>query len=187
MSNGGIKIGILLCSWFILHMLCIGYEAYTIPQQQADVAVVLGNTVKKNGEVSKRLQARLDRTITLYQHALCHAIIVSGARGIEGHNEALVMRNYLLEQNIPPKAIHTDTVGYNTMQTAQNTYALMQQYRWERVIVVSQFYHLSRCKLAFNKVGIKHIQSACAYYLEWRDIYALFREFFAYYYYLYAY
>jgi vancomycin permeability regulator SanA len=44
----------------------------------ADVAVVLGNTVNPDGKPSRRLQARLDKTIELYRVGLFQNTIVSG-------------------------------------------------------------------------------------------------------------
>jgi uncharacterized SAM-binding protein YcdF (DUF218 family) len=52
------------------------------------------------------------------------------------------------------------------------------------VIVVSQFYHISRSKLAFRKAGIESVGGAHSKFYELRDVYSLFREFFGYYKYL---
>jgi len=51
-------------------------------------------------------------------------------------------------------------------------------------VIITQFYHISRTKLAFDKVGIENVYSAHASYLDIRDAYSVVREFFAYYKYL---
>ena len=57
----------------------------------------------------------------------------------------------------------------------------------EKVIVITQFYHISRAKLALKKVGIKNVGGASPDYFESRDFYSLFREFFGYYKYFFLY
>ena len=47
--------------------------------RQVDVAVVFGNKVNTDGTLSKRLQARLDEYIVLYNQGYFRKIIVSGA------------------------------------------------------------------------------------------------------------
>lgn len=61
---------------------------------QADVAVVLGNEVNADGTPSRRLAARLDTAAALYRRGLFADVIVSGATGRAGFNEATVMKNY---------------------------------------------------------------------------------------------
>jgi vancomycin permeability regulator SanA len=57
-----------------------------------DVGLVLGNTVFTNGTPSPRLAARPDRAFELYEQGRFGHILVSGARGKEGHDETVVMR-----------------------------------------------------------------------------------------------
>src|SRR5215213_1653173 len=60
--------------------------------QAADVAIVPGNTVEKDGRPSARLGARLDQTVALYRQGLFPDVIVSGGVGSEGFDEAEVMK-----------------------------------------------------------------------------------------------
>lgn len=68
--------------------------------------------------------------------------------------------------------------------TAKNTKAIMDDMNFNSATIISQFYHISRTKLAFKKVGLDHVNTAHAKYFELRDVYSLVREFFAYYKYL---
>lgn len=77
----------------------------------ADVAIVPGNTVEKDGRPSARLRARLDQTVALYRQGLFPNIIVSGGVGIEGFDEAEVMKRYLVERGVPEGRIHVDSGG----------------------------------------------------------------------------
>ena len=57
----------------------------------ADVIVVPGNTILPDGTPSPRLQARLDAALTQFQAHRAQHILVSGATGKEGFDEAASM------------------------------------------------------------------------------------------------
>jgi uncharacterized SAM-binding protein YcdF (DUF218 family) len=144
--------------------------------KDCDAAVILGNTVYPNGTPTRRLMARLDRALELYKAGRFPKIIVSGGVGAEGPDEAVVMRTYLTSHGVPAEAIITDSQGLNTYLTAQNTKQLMQENGWKRVCIVSQFYHLPRCRLAFKQQGLTDVASACPNYIELRDLYSVPRD-----------
>ncbi len=147
---------------------------------QADVAVVLGNTVERNGKPSARLQARLDKTIALYQQGVFKNTIVSGGVGKEGFDEAVVMKQYLVANGLPMSQIYVDSQGNNTYLTAKNTARLMSEYKWQSAIAISQYFHLPRTKLALEKSGVKTVYTAHANFFELRDLYSTVREVFSY-------
>ena len=142
----------------------------------ADVAVVLGSKVELNGKPSARLQARLDRTVKLYGEQRFPWIIVSGGRGREGFDEAVVMRDYLVAKGLPPAAILLDSEGINTLATARNTAVIARQRGFKKVLVVSQYFHLPRCRLAMQQCGFDEVYAAHAKFFEWRDVYSSLRE-----------
>lgn len=142
----------------------------------ADLGVVLGNTVNTDSSPSPRLAARLDRTLQLYQQGAFPLVLVSGALGKEGHDEALVMRDYLTARGIPPAQVLVDSDGRTTFATAKNTEALMRLHRLHSVLVVSQYFHVPRVKLAMRRFGISTVYSAHAYHFEIRDLYSISRE-----------
>ena len=170
-------------SWFFIHTAIISIDGLFDDAQRADFAVVLGNTVTPQGEPSSRLKGRLDAAMQLYLDKKVRYILVSGATGIENKNEALVMKKYLVSNGIPENFILTDLAGKNTFLTAQNSRKIADENNLKSVFVVSQYFHISRCKLAFKKAGFTEVYSVHADYFELRDIYSLVREFLAYYYY----
>lgn len=173
---------LLLLAWFIIHTATIVFEGLRDNLQVADVGIVLGNKVEPDGRPSLRLQKRLDKTIELYRQDFFHRIIVSGGIGKEGYDEAKVMGDYLVRNKIPAKAIIQDNQGANTFLTAFNSKKLLRNPKSTSVLIITQFYHITR--LAFSKVGFKKIYTAHADYFEFRDLYSLVREFFGYYEYL---
>ncbi len=171
-----------LLVWFLLHSTYSIFDGFTHPKYTADVLVVLGNTVNYDGSLSGRLKARLDCAIQLYKSGQSPHILVSGGLGKEGYWEAEVMKQYLMQNHIPQHVIWVDNYGNNTFLTAQNAYKLNQRLAFNKVIVVSQYFHITRCKMYFKKVGFKQVEGASPFYFEWRDFYALIREFFGFYY-----
>ena len=166
----------LLSLFVIVPAVLIVADGLTDEIHQADVAVVLGNTVEKNGLPSIRLQARLDKTIELYQNGLFTNIIVSGGFGSEGFDEALVMRQYLISRGIPENCIRVDSIGNTTALTAKNASQIMKQNNWQSALIISQYFHISRTRLAFAHYGVNPIYAAHANYFEVRDFYSIFRE-----------
>ena len=170
--------------WFLIHTICIVADGLTDEIAAADAAVVLGNTVERDGQPSARLKARLEKAVELYEKKLVGKIIVSGGFGAEGFEEAEVMRSFLVSKNIPEDSIILDKDGYNTHKTAVNTKQIMQTNGFKSVIIVSQYFHITRTRLAFQKVGIENIYAASADYFEFRDFYSILREFTGFYTYL---
>lgn len=142
----------------------------------ADLGLVLGNTVHPDGTPSPRLAARLDRTLELYRQGTFSLILVSGALGKEGHDEALVMRDYLVSRGVPRTRVLIDSLGRTTFATAKNTHSLMEQRQIRSVLVVSQYFHVPRAKLALRRSGIPMVYSAHARFFEARDLYSIPRE-----------
>jgi vancomycin permeability regulator SanA len=147
---------------------------------RSDVAVVLGNTVDPSGKPSARLQARLDKTIELYQQGVFKNTIVSGGVGKEGFDEAVVMKEYLVTHGLPTARIYVDSQGNNTYLTAKHTAQLMTEYKWQSAIAISQYFHLPRTKLALQRFGVKTVYTAHADFFELRDLYSTVREVFSY-------
>ncbi|WP_328701137.1 SanA/YdcF family protein [Aquibacillus kalidii] len=185
--RGAFWIVLFLCTWFIIHSVCIVVDGFSDDLTNTDVAVVLGNKVELNGQPSERLQSRLDKAVELYEKGKFPSIIVSGGVGKEGFDEAIVMKEYLVKKEVPEDDIIVDSNGYNTYMTAQNTKEIMDNNNYESVMVITQYFHISRTKLALKSVGINTISSASADIVQFRDLYSIFREFPAYYKYVFYY
>ena len=172
----------LFLLWFVIHQVVIITDGLTDENTKTDVAVIYGNTVHEDGSLSERLKARLDRGIQLYTDSLTDLLFVSGGLGKEGFYEGTKMQEYLVEKGIPAEKIVVDNQGNNTQLTTQN---FVKKFGTKKsVVVVSQYHHISRAKLAFRNHGIKNVSGAHADYFEIRDIYSCIREFFGYYSYL---
>ncbi|WP_316803827.1 YdcF family protein [Pedobacter nototheniae] len=172
---------ILLVSSFVLHIVFTVVDGLKNSKTKADAAVILGNKVNPDGTLSARLMQRMDCGLGLYKSGQVKKIIVSGGLGKEGFFEAEKMKAFLVKNGIPDSVITVDNYGDNTLKTVQNTLALKNKLHFKSLIVVSQYYHISRIKMLFRKNGFSNLGSASPRYFEWRDLYSLIREFVAYY------
>ena len=97
---------LLIC--FVVHTIIISIDGLNDDLGKSDAAVVLGNKIELDGTPSDRLKGRLDKTIELYEKGYFEYIIVSGGIGKEGFSEAIVMKEYLLENGIPSDNVLVD-------------------------------------------------------------------------------
>ncbi len=170
------RIFLGLATAYILACLVIGIAGLQDHLGKADVALVLGAKVTPTGKPSLSLKARLDRTVGLYRDGWFPRIMVSGGLGKEGFDEAVVMQDYLLSQRIPAANIILDSQGWTTQASAQNIASTLTARGWNSVLVVTQYFHVPRSRLALKQAGITSIYSAPAHYFNYRDLYSLPRE-----------
>ncbi|APA67865.1 YdcF family protein [Janthinobacterium sp. 1_2014MBL_MicDiv] len=142
----------------------------------ADVIVVPGNTIAPDGTPSPRLRARLDAALAQFQAGRAPRILVSGATGKEGFDEAASMARYLQARGMPAGAILEDNQGWTTDATARNAALLMRAHGWRTAMVATQYFHVPRFRLALERSGIDVSGNVHAPYFELRDLYSIPRE-----------
>jgi vancomycin permeability regulator SanA len=171
-----IRVATLTMGVFLLASILLSMSGLRDALNSADVVIVMGNTISKDGTPSARLAARLDRAAELFHDGLSKNIIVSGGVGREGFDEAIVMKKYLVSKGVLEDQIHVDSKGVNTAATAKNVAIIMRDKQWSSALVVSQYFHIPRCRLAIARAGVNQIYSTHAHYFELRDIYSIARE-----------
>ncbi|WP_308873967.1 YdcF family protein [Thiothrix subterranea] len=151
------KIILWLVFLYFLGIAAIWFDGATTGYEKSEYAVVLGNQVYPSGEPSERLKARLERAAELFRDGTVQKIIVSGGLGKEGHDEAVVMKQYLETQCIPTVAVIADSYGNNTHLTARN--AKQWANTAKPIIVVSSFTmcHAQQWRLS-KRVSHKSVQ-----------------------------
>lgn len=142
------KLGILIISILVIlfgiNFLVVGTTKKQIVNrdynfQEIDCILVLGAGIRGN-RPSPMLQDRLDVAIELYNKGI-KKILVSGDHQGDDYDEVNVMKNYLLENEIPTKDIFVDHYGVSTYDSI---YRLRPIFSVNEVIIVSQEYHLYR-------------------------------------------
>jgi len=122
--------------------------------QRADCIVVLG-AAQYNGRPSPVLRARLDHAMVLFRQGLAPRIITTGGYGPDRRfSEAGVARDYLLRRGIPESVVEADAIGETTVQSAASVEHRMAKEGLRSCILVSDGFHLFRCKSIFARRGV---------------------------------
>lgn len=143
----------------------------------ADLALVLGNTVDRSNRPLPRLEARLEAALALYRRGGCAVIMVSGGIDAQdGRDEAVGMRDWLVARGVPVQHIVTDSLGDNTRASAEHAHAWLSSHGLHSAVVVSQYFHLPRARLALRQAGVE--DAGGDYPRRWfgRDVYSSMRE-----------
>lgn len=115
-----------------------------------DCILVLGAGLRADGSPSDMLEDRLYIAIALYRLGRSEKILLSGDRSGEHYDEVGAMKKYCIQNGIPENDIITDTLGFSTYESIYNARALDG---FERIIIVSQSYHLYRAVYIADKMG----------------------------------
>jgi vancomycin permeability regulator SanA len=181
---------LILFLWVVLHLAYIIVDGTRDYAGSADVAVILGNRVFPDGSMSSWLKGRVDKALELYRQGRVRKIYASGGYYPEEegvHREGDVMKAYLIAQGVKDSDVVADNQGQNSYLTAVDFLKWNQGQHFNSVIVVSQFYHITRCKYIFHKMGATQVYGASSDSCTWSDIIPTLREVPAFYKYLLAY
>jgi len=117
----------------------------------APVAIVLGASVKRNGDPSPALQDRLEIGYQLYEKGRVEKILITGDDGAYHIDEIHSMRRTLENFGVPAVDIWEDGHGYRTYESCRRARV---SYGVDRAIIVTQRFHLGRALYLCNKLGI---------------------------------
>lgn len=122
------------------------------PQSQA--IMILGASIKSNGQPSDALKDRLETGIDLYKNNKAPLILLTGDDGRNRIDEITVMKNYVLNAGVPESDISTDGQGYRTYEScarANKTFHINQ------AIIVTQKFHLPRALYLCHRLGVNSV------------------------------
>lgn len=116
-----------------------------------DYIVVLGAGIRR-GKPSPMLEDRLKTGISLYNNDISNKILITGDHMNDDYDEVTVMKNYLLERGIPEEDIITDNYGISTYDSI---YRVKNVYKSNKVVIVSQRYHLYRALFLSDNLDLE--------------------------------
>ncbi len=118
----------------------------------ADVVIVLGTRVGKDGRPSVRLAGRLETAAALVNSGRARVVLVSGDGGGRSGDEIAAMTAYLTgELGVDPRRVVADPYGldtYDTCARARDVYGVT------RALIVTQSYHLARAVTLCRHLGV---------------------------------
>lgn len=121
--------------------------------QATDVALVLGaNPRLSNGYPNPHYEHRINAAAELYRQGKVRHLLVSGANDTPNYDEPTAMRASLMARGVPAEAITRDFAGLRTLDSvirAKEIFGL------NRLIIVSQRYHLDRALLIARNHNIE--------------------------------
>lgn len=116
-----------------------------------DYMVILGAGIRR-GKPSPMLEDRLKTGISLYNNDISNKILITGDHMNDDYDEVTVMKNYLLEHGIPEEDIITDNYGISTYDSI---YRVKNVYKSNKVVIVSQRYHLYRALFLSDNLDLE--------------------------------
>ena len=118
----------------------------------ADCILVLGCGVREDGSPSLMLRDRLEKGIELYEAGTAPKLLMSGDHGRKDYDEVNLMKSYAMEKGVPSEDIFMDHAGFSTYDSMYRARDILCA---EKVIVVSQEYHLYRALYLAEKLGLE--------------------------------
>ena len=119
-------------------------------KQDADCILVLGCGVRPDGTPSLMLTDRLETGIALYRAGVAEKLLMSGDHGTEDYDEVNTMKRIAKESGVPSADIFMDHAGFSTYDSV---YRAKEIFCVEKVIIVSQRYHLPQALYVAEKSG----------------------------------
>ena len=135
-------------------MFCFGKTDY---RRSADVIVVFGARTYEDGRPSQVLSDRVKTGCSLYLEGHAKKMLFSGGPGDGDIHETEAMRRLAVNLGVPDRDISIDREGLSTQATVDNTTGMFEQAGIERVLAVSNFYHLPRIKMTYARKGFEAI------------------------------
>ena len=140
--------------YFLVSLLQVWNTGRSANRQPVGAIVVLG-AAQYDGRPSPQLQARLDHALELWNLNLASYIVVTGGKQ-EGDRftEAAASRKFFESSGVAGDLIFEENSGTTTYASLFAVSQVARDLEIERVLIVSDPFHLLRAKLIANEVGL---------------------------------
>jgi uncharacterized SAM-binding protein YcdF (DUF218 family) len=126
-------------------------------RDNSDTIIVLGAQVKAWGEPSEALLRRMTLALSHYR-AYPRMIVCCGGQGAdEPMAEGDFMRDWMIEQGVPPESVISENTSRNTRENIAGAKKIMDEYGLSRALVVTSDYHLPRALAVCRSQGVDAI------------------------------
>lgn len=122
-------------------------------ESKYDCILVLGAGLRHDKTPSNMLADRLSVAIELYDKGYSEIIVLSGdSSPEEDYDEVAAMKIYCLDRGVREEDIVCDNFGFSTYESLYN---ISEAKRYEKIIVVTQEYHLYRALYIAKRLGLE--------------------------------
>lgn len=129
-------------------------DSFLQSRSTVDAIVVLG-AAQYDGRPSPQLRARLDHVVTLWNLPVAPVVVVTGGKQSgDRFTEAEASRDYLVSRGLPVEVIVIESRGESTYQSLEAVRDEARVNQWQRVVLVSDPYHLKRAQLVAAELGM---------------------------------
>lgn len=125
-------------------------DADSLSEYDFDCIMVLGAGLW-DGEPSPMLRERLDFGLEAYNTGCSAKFLMSGDHGNEDYDEVNAMKDYVMENGVDGDSVFLDHAGFSTYESM---YRARDVFKTEKMLIVTQKYHLYRAVYNARKLGI---------------------------------
>jgi vancomycin permeability regulator SanA len=156
----GVLCGVLLavCIFSLSAAVVERAEERVITSEEAahlediDCIMVLGCGVREDGTPTPMLWDRLYIGMELYRAGVSDRLLMSGDHGQAHYDEVNAMKKVAVDSGIDPNVVFCDHAGFSTYESV---YRAKEIFLAERIVIVTQEYHLYRALYIAEKLGIE--------------------------------
>lgn len=120
--------------------------------EDVDCILVLGCKVHSDGQPSAMLHDRLQRGVELYDLGAAPKLLMSGDHGTVGYDEVDAMKQFAVDWGIGSEDVFMDHAGFSTYESL---YRAKEIFEADKIIIVTQEYHLYRAIYIAESLGIE--------------------------------
>lgn len=136
--------------------VCISANKNILTREEAvglgyDCVLVLGCGVLADGTPTVMLSDRIDEGVELYRLGAGKKLLMSGDHGTEEYDEVAAMKQRALEKGVPEEDIFKDHAGFSTYESL---YRAKVVFGADKVVIVTQKYHLYRALYIAKSLGL---------------------------------
>jgi SanA protein len=135
--------------------IVISTHPYIYPlkdQPQAQIALVFGAGLRRDGSPTAILRDRVQSAVELYKSGKVKKLLMSGDNSYLDYNEPGAMREYALSLGVPETDIVLDYAGRRTYDSC---FQALNIFGIKSAILVTQPFHLPRAVYTCRKLGME--------------------------------
>lgn len=154
---------LMICAVLLCGIGALGIDYYVVKSTEKyiltpetagegyDCILVLGCGV--HGDTpSHMLEDRLLQGIELYEYGASEKMLMSGDHGKENYDEVNVMKDFAVERGVSAENIFMDHAGFSTYESM---YRAKEIFTAEKILIVTQDYHLHRAIYDARAMGME--------------------------------
>lgn len=139
------------------HVLRSTRDSILLPEDAAsmenvDCILVLGCRVYEDGTPSHMLEDRLQQGVELFLNGAAPKLLMSGDHGQQEYDEVNAMKQFAIGSGVDSSDVFMDHAGFSTYESL---YRAKEIFGVEKVIIVTQGYHLHRALYIARALGLE--------------------------------